>query len=284
MECHDGFRGPSAGSVYAWFLAVVLLSGRAEAQIASPELRHVSWPLLDMVVLPDYSNGVWLLLDPTPATREWAAGTSLVSLTLDPVLTLQWVTFARGLTGAEGGHPTPNAIRRLTPPLRAKRGPQFVVLAENTAKAPPQESFVLVVSDSDSHTRWKTFAPSAQVDTLLSALEAVAMKSRMMAAPPDTIPDAEGPVDTPVSIVTIPEPEYPRELASQGRIGRVWTTYVVGVDGRAEEGSFRTLLSDDPRFTRAGIQALLRGKYKPARLKGHPVRQRVFQVIKFRLR
>jgi hypothetical protein len=239
---------------------------------------------LDIVILPNSSSGVWLLLDPNPATRQWEAGTAIVSLTLDPILTLQWVTAARGLTGAEGGHPMPNGLRGLTPPLRAERGPQFVVLAQNAAKAPPQESFVLVVSDSESHTSWKTFAPSARVDTLLDALEAVAIKSRTMATPPDSTPDAEGPVDTPVSIVSIPPPEYPVELGSQGRIGRVWMTYVVGADGRAEGGSLRSLLSDDPRFTAAVIRALLRGKYKPARLNGHPVRQRVFQVIKFRVR
>lgn len=251
-------------------LALLIWSGRGEAQ-ADPEVRHVRWPLLDMVILPDSSSGVWLLVGPNPATQDWETGSQLVSLATDAVLALQWVTVARG----------PGAV---TPPLRARRGAAFVVLARNSSEATPAETFILAVSDSNSHTAWKAYASSAQVDTLLNNLEAVALQARTIGSPPDSAAAEGDSVDVPVRIVAIPEPEYPRDLASKRRIGRVWMTYVVGADGRAVEGSFRPLLSDDFLFTRAAVQALLRGKYRPARLHGHPVRQRVFQVITFRTR
>jgi hypothetical protein len=267
------------------FVAMLLLPAPGEAQTALPELRHVRWPLLDIVIFPDSSAGVWLLVAPNPATKEWEADVPVVSLALDPVVALQWATLARGLTGADSSRLMPNAVDRLTPRLRGKRSPQFVVLAENRRKTTPEEALVLVVSDVRSHTQWKTFASPAQVDTLLGALESTAAQSRAGLASGDpTGADAEDSVDTPVRIVSLPRPRYPPELSSKGRIGRVWMMYVVGADGRAEPGSFRPLLADDPLFTRAAIVALVHAKYQPARLNGHPVAQKVFQVVTFRLR
>jgi hypothetical protein len=265
---------------------MLFFSAPVEAQTAPPELRHVRWPLLDIVILPDSSAGVWLLVAPNSGTKQWEAEIPVVSLAIDPVLALQWATLARGLTGADSNNPMPNAVDRLTPPLRAKRGPQFVVLAQNRRKTAPEEALVLVVSDARAHTQWKTFASPAQVDALLDALQGAAMESRLWFAPGDLTGAAssEDSADTPVRVVAIPRPDYPLELSFKGRIGRVWMMYVVGADGRAEPGSFRPLLADDPLFTRAAIAALADGKYEPARLNGHPVPQRVFQVITFRLR
>jgi hypothetical protein len=270
-------------SVKIGLLSLLIWSGRGEAQ-ASPELRHLRRPLLDMVILPDSSSGVWLLVAPNPATKDWETGSHLVSLPTDPVLALQWVMVARAITRTDPSGRSPTRPAAVTPPLRARRGPAFVVLARNSAKAGPAETFLLAVSDSQSRTAWKAYASSAQVDTFLNTLEAVALDARTMASPPGSAAAEEDSVDVPVAIVTIPEPEYPRELASKRRIGRVWISYVVGADGRAVEGSFQPVLSDDPLFTRAAVQALLRGKYRPARLHDHPVRQRVFQVITFRTR
>jgi hypothetical protein len=249
--------------------AVLLASVGAEAQTISPQLEHVRWPLLDMVMVPD-SSGVWFLVAPTPATRQWESGSHLVDLRIEPVLVLQWVTLARRLT--------PAGIR-LTPKLRGTRGPQFLLLGRNRAKASPEKTFYLVASDSTRRTQWKTFASSAQVDSLLTALERTARAGQATFDPA-----AEPEPDTPVSVVFQPRPAYPGELASKRRIGRVWMQYVVGADGRAQPGSFRPLLTDDSLFTHAAIRALLRGRYKPAYANGQPVPQRVFQAIIFRVR
>ncbi len=268
-------------------VAVLFGSAAGEAQVARTEVRHVRWPLLDMVLLSDSSAGIWLMVAPNPATTAWDAGTPLVSLGIDPVLALQWVTVARALRQTDTLRRPSSAAMRLTPPLSAKRGQQFLVLAKSARQAGADEPFILVVSDSSSHTHWKTFASPAQVDTLLAALESTAMSSRTRSSLGDstTAPGVDdGAVDTPVSIISMHRPVYPGALAGNRRIGRVWMEYTVGVDGRAEERSFRPLLSDDSLFTRAAVRALLRAKYSPARLHGKPIRQRVFQVITFRVR
>jgi hypothetical protein len=272
---------------WAWaaFVPMLFMSVPGMAQSADPdELRHVRWPLLDMVIVSDSSACVWLMVAPNPATKEWEAGTPLISLTLDPVQALQWATFARGLMGNEDSHGMPNAVDRRTPFLRTKHGPAFLVLVRNRRNRRLEETFLLAVSDSASNTRWKTFASPGQVDTLLIALEHTATRSWAMAPASDSSSPAEPEdVEIPVRILSIPRLKYPPQLSSKGRIGRVWMTYWVGINGRAEEGSLRPLLSDDPLFTRAAIEALRHGKYQPARRRGQPVRHRVFQVVTFRM-
>lgn len=259
-----------------------LLAGRAEAQTTSPELQHVRWPLLDIVMVPD-SAGLWLVVGPNPATQQWESGSHLVSLGIDPVVALQWVTLARGLPTRKGDSRS-RMPARVTPPLPAKRGPEFIVLATNPKKPSAETRFTFVVSDSGTGTHWKSFASSAQVDALLTALERTAIVSRegSHAAGWNTVADQEP--DTPVTIVSQPRPTYPERLASRGRVGRVWMTYVVSSEGHPERGSFIPLLSDDSLFTQAAIQALLRSRFRPAVSNGQPAPQRVFQVIMFRTR
>jgi TonB family protein len=262
------------------FFAMAWLSVPSQAQMAVSGLQHVRWPLLDMVMFPDSSAGVWLLVAPNPATKQWEHETPVVSLAVEVI---QWVTIARGLMRPDQSL-MPNAMDRLTPRLRGSGGPAFTLLAENRAKAGTDQAYVLVVSDARSHTQWKTFASSVQVDSMLSSLQSAAMESRLHFTSEDPgVAIEEDSVDTPVRVVAISTPEYPRELASKRRVGRVWMMYVVGPDGRAVERSFRPLLSDDPLFTRAALEALRHAKYKPALRNGKPVAQRVFQVITFRM-
>jgi hypothetical protein len=258
-------------------LATLISCGRAEAQVGSP-VRQVRWPLLDIVMVPD-STGLWFMAAPTPSTTLWESGSHLVRFDIDPVLALQWVTVARRLV-----LDSPPKSAHFTPPLPAKDGPAMAVLGTNPEKPSKQTQFVFIVSDSASDTRWKSFASSLQVDEFLNALEATARDSRegsfagLWNTPADQEPD------TPVSVVSQPMPEYPGKLASGRRIGRVWMAFVVTPEGRAEPGSFLTLLSDDSLFTESATRALLRGRYRAAVKNGQAVPQRVYQTILFRQR
>ena len=264
-----------------WFLATLLFVSRVEAQ-ASPELRHLRWPLLDVVMVPD-SASLWFMAAPNPSTTQWETGSNLVHLGIDPVVALQWVTVARKLVAAAGNrsHREP---ARFTPPLPDHDGPAIVVLGTNSKKPSAKTRFVLLVSDSANDIRWKSFASGAQVDSLLAALEATAMASRepSRAAVWNTLADRDP--DTPVNVVSQPRPVYPPALASRGRAGRVWISFIVTAEGRPDQESFFPLLSDDPRFTDAATKALIRGRYRPAVLDGQPVPLRVFQAILFRQR
>lgn len=263
-----------------WLLPAILFALPADAQVSRPEVHRVRWPLLDVVMVPD-SSGVWFVAGPNAGTVNWESGSNLVSMGIDPILALQWVTTARRLTPLRG-RSFPDSAARVTPPLRARKGPGFVLLGTNTRKPSAERSFILLVSDSTSRTHWKSFASAAQVDSLLTALELSAVASQFGGKGWD-IWDCEDP-EIPVRIVSQPRPAYPPRLAEMDRIGRVWVTYVVGADGRPYQESFLPLLSDDSLFATAAIVALRRSRFKPARNDGQPVHQRVFQAVVFRQR
>jgi hypothetical protein len=262
-----------------WLLAALLTFERAEAQGQAFEFRQVRWPLLDIVMVPD-SAGLWFMAAPNPSTTQWESGSHLVRLEIDPVLALQWATVARKLVSLER-RLAPGQPAHFTPPLRARRGSTFVVLATNPKKPSARTRFVLLVSDSVRNIRWKSLASSDQVDGLLTALEGTATASRD-GSPAVWNTLADGEPDTPVNVVSQPRPVYPARLASSRRVGRVWMSYIVSAEGRAQQGSFVTLLSDDSLFTEAAVKALLGGRYQPAVANGVTVSQRVFQAILFR--
>src|SRR5689334_3581701 len=47
-------------------IVLVFRSAGLEAQTDVPGLHHLRWQLLDIVILPDSSFGVWLLVAPNP--------------------------------------------------------------------------------------------------------------------------------------------------------------------------------------------------------------------------
>ncbi len=266
----------------SWLFAAVLFTLPAEAQVGQPEVHHVRWPLLDIVMVPD-SASLWILAGPNTGATQWGRSSNLVDLSVDPVRALQWVTVARRLEAPPPGRSLPDTATRATPPLRARQGSAFILLGTNTKKPTAERSFILLVSDSASDTHWKAFASEDQVSRLLTAL-AVAVSSSQLGAGTGWNGLACQKVDTPVRIVSQRAPEYPYHLAGQGREGRVWVTYVVSADGRPDQNSFLPVLSDDSLFTQAAIEALRRSRFKPARTDGEPVPQRVFQAVKFRQR
>ena len=84
-------------------------------------------------------------------------------------------------------------------------------------------------------------------------------------------------VDVPVQAIFQPRPEFPEKLAFNGRESRVWMSYVVDSTGLCQTGTLRALLSDDPLFTQAVINAVLHSKFRPALRQSRPVRQRVLK-------
>jgi Gram-negative bacterial TonB protein C-terminal len=267
---------------FGLLLIAHVLLGRAEAQSASPDLRHVRWPLLDIVMVPD-SGGLWFVAGPNPWTTQWSSGSHLIDLCIDPIVALQWASIARRLAAANAERPERDQSATFTPPLSAERGSEIVVLGTNPDSRSDDTRFVLFVSDSANDIRWKSFVSSSHVEDLVEALEATARDSREGARPLArwSSPAGQEP-DTPVRIVSQPRPAYPGQLASRRRVGRVWMSYVVNADGRVEPESFFPLLSDDSLFTKTAIDALRRSRFRAATTKGQPVPQLVFQAIVFR--
>ena len=90
-------------------------------------------------------------------------------------------------------------------------------------------------------------------------------------------------VDDPVQPINIPKPRYPPVLQQAGVSGFVDAQYVVDTLGHAEPNSWKVLKSSNAQFEAPAREAILKGVFKPARIKGAAVRQLVQQSIKFNI-
>lgn len=97
----------------------------------------------------------------------------------------------------------------------------------------------------------------------------------------ETFVEAE--VDDPVRPIDIPRPRYPPVLQQAGIAGSVDVQYVVDTLGRAEPASWRVLRSTNKAFEDPAKDAIMAGKFKPARIRGQAVRQLVQQRISFNI-
>ncbi|HYL56309.1 MAG TPA: energy transducer TonB [Gemmatimonadales bacterium] len=110
--------------------------------------------------------------------------------------------------------------------------------------------------------------------------------------------DAQQPVETPArgetffeavvdvkpAIVFLPSPEYPVPLRVKGVGGRVLVECIVDTMGIVEPNSVKILQTPDTAFSRATIEALLRARFTPARVKGKAVRALVNVPIDFNVK
>lgn len=90
-------------------------------------------------------------------------------------------------------------------------------------------------------------------------------------------------VDDPVQPLNIPKPRYPPVLQQAGVSGFVEATYVVDTLGHAEAASWKVLKSSNQQFEAPAREAIMKGVFKPARIKGGAVRQLVQQRIAFNI-
>ncbi len=91
-------------------------------------------------------------------------------------------------------------------------------------------------------------------------------------------------VDDPVRYLSGPPPKYPDALKAAKVEGRVTLRYVVGIDGRVEATSLQVLNSTRKEFEEPALEAIRNSIFRPAKLKGTPVRQMVEQVVRFTLK
>lgn len=90
-------------------------------------------------------------------------------------------------------------------------------------------------------------------------------------------------VDDPVQPVNIPKPRFPPVLQQAGVSGFVEATYVVDTLGHAEPSSWKVQRSSNQQFEAPAREAIMKGVFKPARIKGGAVRQLVQQRISFNI-
>jgi protein TonB len=90
-------------------------------------------------------------------------------------------------------------------------------------------------------------------------------------------------VDDPVQPINIPRPRYPPVLQQAGVAGFVEAQYVVDTLGHAEPVTWRVLKSSNGQFEAPARESIMKGLFKPARIKGAAVRQLVQQKISFNI-
>lgn len=90
-------------------------------------------------------------------------------------------------------------------------------------------------------------------------------------------------VDDPIQYLDGPLPVYPPVLKSAGVEGRVSLRFVVGADGRTEPATIQVLSSTNKAFEAPAIEAIKKSRFKPAKIRGAPVRQLVDQAVRFSL-
>lgn len=90
-------------------------------------------------------------------------------------------------------------------------------------------------------------------------------------------------VDDPAVILHQPSPRYPPVLQHAGIEGRVVVEFVIDTTGHLETASLRVVESSNPGFNDAAGETVRRAGFRPARVRGRPVRQRATQAIAFRI-
>jgi protein TonB len=90
-------------------------------------------------------------------------------------------------------------------------------------------------------------------------------------------------VDDPVQPINIPKPRYPPVLQQAGVSGFVDALYVVDTLGHAEPSSWKVQRSTNQQFEAPAREAIMKGVFKPARIRGAAVRQLVQQKISFNI-
>ena len=89
-------------------------------------------------------------------------------------------------------------------------------------------------------------------------------------------------VDQPVRVITQAKPRYPKTLRDNRITGDVELQYVIDTIGHAEPNSFRVIYKTREEFVEPAKEAILASVFRPAWLRGRPVRQRVQQKVFFR--
>jgi protein TonB len=90
-------------------------------------------------------------------------------------------------------------------------------------------------------------------------------------------------VDQPAAVIRQPSPRYPPVLQQAGVEGRVLLEFIIDTTGHPEAASLRVVERSAPGFDPAALETIQRSLFRPARVRGKPVRQRTLQRIVFRI-
>jgi hypothetical protein len=241
--------------------------------VSLPGVAHLDAQRVVFSVFPDSLDGVHLdakILH----KRDWVS----YSARFHPEALSKWVEETEdSLAGT--GVPDTSFQSRVLAGLGGTHG---IVLARAVKKGKRETYWILHRLEQDEPLLVK--ADARFTDTLLislreaarlSAVDSLAFESGLV-GPLGDCPDSLMPWP-----IHIPTPAYPSELSAAGIDGLVQVRYVIEADGRAAMNTFEVLWASASEFIPSVREALSRGRFRPARFGGKPVRSRVYQDIRF---
>lgn len=137
-------------------------------------------------------------------------------------------------------------------------------------------------ADSGQAFTGPTLSKASRRTTLRLALKTAAESEPSMGLPILRLRLPTIRVEHPVTVIHIPAPAFPVKALRTKRKGGVDLQYVVTEDGRAAPTSMRVVEADDSAFAAAAREAIVAGRFQPARVLGCPVQMLVQQRISYR--
>lgn len=245
----------------------------SEAQVSRPGVAHLDAQDVVVSVFPDSLDGVHLdakILQ----KKDWVR----YSARFRPEAVDQWVAVMKSFARASASDTSVQSplltglgnTRAIRLARLANKGDTYWLFHRIEEQQP-----LLIKTDSRfSDTLLTSLAEAAH----LSAIDPAAFESGMV-APLTERPDSLNPWP-----IDVPAPRYPYRLSMAGIDGLVQVRYVIDAEGRAAPGAIEVLWASADEFIPPVMEALSRGRFRPARLGGKPVPSRVYQDVRFRIR
>ena len=243
----------------------------ASAQLSLPGVAHLDAQSVVVSVFPDSLQGVQFY-----ATVQHKRKRVQFSTRFDPAAMERWVAAMADFVESGGGT-TPVA------PVLSGLGGHSGLSLQRPAKKRGGEIYWLLHRSEESEPLVIRADPQF-TDTLLASLWEAAKLSAIdssafangLVAPLTDIPDSLCPWP-----ISVPSPVYPSRLASAGVDGLVQVRFVIEADSTVAEHTIEVSWASAPEFIPPVKQALVRGRYRPARWNGRPVRALVYQDVRF---
>ncbi|HET7602227.1 MAG TPA: energy transducer TonB [Gemmatimonadales bacterium] len=250
----------------------------AQAWDSASAVQQFAFGPVNVLVIADTvaGLGVWAATSSTEYQGErHEFGTSFNPDSMD-----RWLDQAHAVITRDGAADSSSPTTLQTTPLVAVDSSAIVVLRKMDASR-WSDQIELVFLDKDRKSLWSVDASAAQADSFVTGMFVEAARSRLMPRidPAVLRASAGSDADAAPRLIKIGRVRPPKRVA--GISARVTLQFVIGLDGKPERASFRTITYSDPRFIDAAIATIMESRFSPGKLSGVPVRVQVAQGVRF---
>jgi TonB family protein len=263
-----------------WALVFALWPAILGAQQAPlPEPVWLEWDAVKFALTPDSSGTIIWVQSNADRNKKL----EVFSAIFEPEVVVAWIDAARSFlrqAPRDGDTLSLRASRRMR---LANGAGVYVAQRSQDGKWTPERFIVMERPRSDPLI---VNGDDKSVGEILDSLEAVAMRTPIVAARPEPLSDSTaydmGAVEKPASAdPNNRAPAYPEEARDLNRDGTVILRFVIGVDGKPEMANLRVVFATNKYFLRSVMAALPRMKFYPAEVNGKKVRQQVQMPFTF---